>query len=227
MRFDYENQMVVPAEAWLRSKGLIAKREFPTPWGICDLVGCSFNRHNVRKRLRLSQNKPIASYFRVLLLSQIPDEQDHPITPRRLAKTFSHFFDEVRIASELNRLEKDRFVRRTPCGSFYKINGWIPLHKKLIALELKLSRITDVLNQAVAHLEFADESFVGLPLPTAKRLLDSKRKGDFVATGVGILGVGSSGCRVLLRPDTSKSNQNAVIQMHCVERFWRTHLKDN
>ena len=226
MRFDYENQMVEPAEAWLLSKGLMVKREFSTPWGICDLVGCSFNKHNVKKRLRLRQTKPIGSHFRVMLLSHIPDEAENcSITADRLVSKFSEFFDEAQIMVGLGRLQRDGFVQRTPRGTFYKVNGWAPLHKRLIAVELKLSRITEVLHQAIGHLEFADESYVGLPMPTAKRLVEGKRKTEFIQAGVGVLGIESTKCRILLKSAASKSTSDSVIQAHCIERFWRTRPK--
>jgi len=107
MPFEYEHEMVEPAEAWLKAKGLMVKREFSTPWGICDLVGCSFNKHNVKKRLGLRQTKPIGSHFRVMLLSHIPDEaENRSITAHRLIGKFSEFFDEAQIMLGLERLEK-------------------------------------------------------------------------------------------------------------------------
>jgi len=222
MEFDYEHQMVEPAEAWLKSKGLMVKREFPTPWGICDLVGCSFNRRNVNKRLRLGQKKPIGSHFRTMLLSHIPEEaENRPITAHRLVRAFSEFFDEAQVIVALDRLQRDRFVRRTPCGLLYKVNGWMPLHRRLVALELKLSRVQDVLHQAIGNLEFANESYVGLPMPAAKRLVASKQKIQFIRSGVGVLGIDLHKCRILLKAGISKRNPDVVIQTHCVERFWR------
>ena len=70
MPFNYEHEMVKPAERWLRSEGLLVKREFPLPWGICDLVGCSFNKKNVKKRLAehlKSKGKATAGELRKLL----------------------------------------------------------------------------------------------------------------------------------------------------------------
>ena len=214
--------MVEPAEAWLRSKGLMVKREFPTPWGICDLVGCSFNKRNVKKRLRLGQKKPIASHFRTMLLSRIPDEDEgSPIDFARLAGMFSEFFDDERITSELNRLERDKFVVRTPSGSFYKLNGWMPIHRKLVALELKLSRVQDVLHQAISNIEFADESYVGLPMDTALRVVSSKTLATFVEHGVGIVGLSESSYRVLRSAEQRGQTIDSMLQAHCVERFWR------
>ena len=228
MQFDYEHQMVEPAEAWLKSKGLMVKREFPTPWGICDLVGCSFNKHNVKKRLRLGQKKPVGSHLRVMLLSDIPEENEGPpIAPSRLAQMYSDFFDADRIFSELNRLEKDKFVQKTSSGSFYKLNGWMPLQKILVALELKLSRVHDVLHQAIANLEFADESYVGLPMEIAKRLLKSSTASSFVENGIGIVGLNPEGHKVLRSPICCRKRIDPILQAHCIERFWRHYPKGN
>ena len=228
MQFDYEYQMVEPAEAWLRSKGLMVKREFPTPWGICDLVGCSFNKRNVKKRLRLGQRKPIGSHFRTLLLSRIPDESEAgPIDFAHLAGQFSDFFDHERIALELDRLERDKFVQKTPTGSFHKLNGWMPVQKKLVALELKLSRVQDVLHQAISNLEFADESYVGLPMETASRLIRSSAILPFVEHGVGVVGLDEESYRVLRSAEHDRQRTDPILQAHCVERFWRHYPKGN
>ena len=226
MQFEYEYQMVKPAEAWFKSKGLMVKREFPTPWGICDLVGCSFNKRNVNKRMRRGQKKPIGSHFRTMLLSYIPEENEaHPIDPAHLIGIFSEFFDNDRIALELDRLERDKFVQKTNCGSFYKLNGWMPIHKKLVALELKLSRVQDVLHQAISNLEFADESYVGLPMETARRLVRSSAVSLFIDSGIGIVGFNTESYRVFRLAKWSKRGVDPILQAHCVERFWRHYPK--
>jgi hypothetical protein len=228
MQFKYEHQMVKPAVAWLESKGLMVKREFPTPWGICDLVGCSFNKHNVKKRLRLGQKKPVGSHLRIMLLSDIPEENDgSPISLSQLAETYSDFFDIERIDSELNRLEKDKFIQKTPSGSVYKLNGWMPLQKKIVALELKLSRVQDALHQAIANLEFSNESYVGLPMEIARRLVKSITASSFAENGIGIVGLNRENYKVFRSPTCCKKRTDPVFQSYCVERFWRHYPKDN
>jgi hypothetical protein len=228
MQFEYEYQMVKPAEAWLKSKGLMVKREFPTPWGICDLVGCSFNKRNVSKRFRFGQKKPIGSHFRTMLLSHIPDENEsHTIKPAHLVEIFSEFFDEERIISELNRLEKDKFVKQTNSGLFYKLNGWMPLHKKIIALELKLSRVQEVLRQAISNLEFANESYVGLPMETARRLVRSSAVSPFIKHGIGIVALKEESYKVLRSAKHGVKRSDPILQAHFAERFWRNYSKGN
>lgn len=228
MTFDYEHQMVRPAEQWLASQGLMTKREFSTPWGICDLVGCLLNEENVRKRLALGQTKPIGPQMRLMILSRIPDqEEDKSVTLYRLYRKFADFFDETRIALEVERLVKNKLVQVTPDGAFQKLNGWVPLHKKVVALELKLTRINDALHQAMNHLEFADNSYVGVPMEIGQHLINNRKKSEFIQEGIGLVGIGRRKCKVLLNPTPNKSHQNEIMRMHCGERFWRTLVKGN
>lgn len=226
MGFKFESEMTKPVEDWLINQGLQVKREYPTPWGICDLVGCSLNKTKVRKRLGLGQRQPIGSQFRVLLLSYIPDiDQQQVASFSGLYKYFANFLDESYLEKELSRLIKDKFVKEVRTGFFQKLNGWVPLHKRIIAVELKLARVSEVLTQARSNLEFADESYVGLPIDRAKILFTNREKRRLVERGIGLLGINKMGVTVLLRSKFS-GNSDQILKMHCAERFWRTYPKD-
>ncbi len=43
----------------------------------------------------------------------------------------------------------DGFIVRTDTQALQKINGWMPLQKRLVAVELKLSRVEEAISQAV------------------------------------------------------------------------------
>ena len=226
MNFRYESEMTKTVEDWLLSQGMHVKREYPTPWGICDLVGCSLNKNKIRKRLNLGQKHPIGSQFRVLLLSYIPDTAENDVVSfTELHRQFANFLDKSFIQKELVRLIKDRFVREVQPGVFQKLNGWFPLHKRIVAVELKLGRIPEVLTQALNNLEFADESYVGLPYDKAKRLFASRDRMQIAEKRIGIIGVDSSGLRVFLR-SKFEGDSNLVFSMDCSERFWRNYPKD-
>ena len=221
MPFDYEHQMVEVADQWLRRQGLMVKREFALPWGICDLVGCSLHARKVGQRLRLGQRKPIGPQSRVFLLSQIPDETEgRSITARRLVRQLGGYWDGKHITRDLERLVRDRFVRETRRGAFQKLNGWMPLHRRLVAVELKLTRVTEVLQQATSNLGATAESYIALPMSTAKRVVRDERQRTVTERCVGVLGIDRDRCRCLLKP-TSVAEPDQVIQAHCVERFWR------
>ena len=225
MTFDYEHEMAEPAAQWLRRQGLMVKHEFPTPWGICDLVGCSLNKNKVKTRLRLRQTKPIRSQLRVHLLSLIPEDGEGSVGVDDLHRVFDPYLDKERIERELQRLIKNRFVLPTSDDTVYKVNGWMPLHKRLVAVELKLKRIDDALHQAINNLGFADESYVALPADVARRVIQGKRRADFVERDIGIVAVSADRCRIALRAKRQSRSQERTTQTYAVERFWLPHLK--
>jgi len=97
---------------------------------------------------------------------------------------------------------------------------WLPLHKRLVAVELKLARTDDALAQAVNNLGFADESYVALPADRARRLRKSQLHSAFAERGIGLLAVGREDCRVVLKARPARRHANSPIQHYCVERFW-------
>lgn len=226
MTFRYEHEMTRHVERWLKSRGFTTKKEFYLPWGYCDLVGCSFRKENVKERIALHQIKPIGPPLRIMILNDIPDvSEKSSISLQELQVKYSSYFKPEKIALEVSRLERDRFIQCTCTASYYKLNGWAPLHENLVAVELKLGRINEVFEQAKKHLAFAEESFVGLPMEVGTRITGSSRNRKFVGTGIGILGVTESSCEVLIEPNNRDSRKNQVVQTHCVERFWRTRSR--
>jgi len=222
--------MAAAVASWMKSSGLAAvKSEFVTPWGICDLVGLAFNRDRVAHRLGQKQTRPISSITSAALLLQIPDvEKRRSTTLDKLVRQFAPSIPEEVVSAQVARLIADRFV--VPCsrGRFQKLNGWIPLHDRLVAVELKLSRIDEAMHQALNNLGFAEESYVGLPAQVARRVASrASRWSDFFDAGVGLLGVMRRGCKVLMPARKDRGLTDAAIQLYCVEKFWRTYAKGN
>lgn len=226
MEFNYEYQMAEPAGRWLASQSLTIKKEFSIPWGICDFVACEFDKERVQQRVHLGQKRPIGSQLRVLILSKIPEQADNKgISSESVLEKFSDFLSEEKIHKELKRLIKDKFIIKTESGKLQKLNGWIPLHKRLVALELKLDRINDVLHQAICNTEFANESYVGFPIDKAQHVVTTRKFNSFKSQGIGIVGIGIDYCKVFLKSDNSKYRCNTILQTHCIESFWRTSVK--
>jgi len=226
MTFAYEQDMAAPASAWLASQKLLVKREFPTPWGVCDLVGCSLNGNKVRKRLILGQRKALRSQLRVHVLSLIPDRSEgRAVSLDELHRRFGGHLDRGRIEQELEKLIEGRFVEQIDGQTYSRHNRWMPLHKRLVAVELKLVRTDDAFVQAVNNLGFADESYVALPADRARRLAKSKSRSAFTARGIGLLAVGPDDCRVVLKARPMRRHADSPIQHYCVERFWQPHIR--
>ncbi len=227
--FQFEREMSAPSRDWLKRQGLIIKEEFSTPWGICDLVGVSFAQERVLQRLSLGQREPIGPPFRIALLNRIPDSQTgKTVALDGLEREFNDFLTPSEIQRALKSLVESGFVVTVHSGCLQKLNGWAPLHWRIVALELKLRRVEEALNQARSHLRFATHSYVGLPSELALRVAQSSRRRDFLNFGVGIVAVSPTHCQVVVRSrGQSSAEQDKVLQMHCVERFWRTRVRDN
>jgi hypothetical protein len=227
--FAKEADMAKTVALWLETAGMAVRSEFVTPWGICDLVGVRFNRDRVDHRLKLKQTKAVSSITRAVLLLQIPDiEKRKSVSLERLVRKCTPSIPAEVIETETARLIADHFVFLTRRGRLQKVNGWIPLQDRLVAVELKLSRIEEAMHQAMNNLGFAEESYVGLPADLAFRIASKPlRWSTFFDAGVGLLSVSPNCCEVLVQPRKSVEWTDSAIQLYCVEKFWRTRLKDS
>ena len=223
--FRLEQEMAASATRWLHREGLSVKAEFRTRWGICDLVGFAFDTARVRNRIALGQRQPIGHELRILLLHAIPDcATGKSARPDRLLQLFSDILSVPQFEKEIAQLEKAHFVVRTRAGNLQKLNGWVPLHRRIVAIELKLCRIEDALNQARCNLAFATESYVGLPRDVADRAGNGSRRKLFDAAGVGLLSVERRNCGIIV-PSKNVGGADPLLQMHCGERFWRSNVE--
>ena len=206
----------------------MVKEEFHTPWGVCDFVGVEFNTKQVHKRLHLGQKRAIGPLIRLDILSAVPDaDTGSSTTLEELVDKYQDLLAAAEVSAEIEKLITGKFVSVGERGTLQRVNGWAPLHRRLVALELKLNRVEEALSQAISHQAFAEESFVGFPAELAERIATSHRAAKFLAEGVGIVSVGKSNCQIVLHSATRRHPINPTLQMHCVERFWRTRIKYN
>ncbi len=227
-KFFQESEMTPFAAAWLRKQGFSVKEEVSLPWGISDLIGVSLDSDRVKKRIGLKQRETVGPISRIDLLLSLPDvEERKSVTLNALLAKFAGLMSAEEILAELAVLAKKRFVRVNGKGAFQKVNGWMPLHDRLVAVELKMDRIDDALTQARKNKELTWESYVGLPTTIAERVLNGKKCADFVVAGVGLLGIGIRGVQKLLSANKVGNRSSPAIEMHCVERFWRTQFTGN
>ena len=139
--FRLENQMTPPVIGWLTAEGLTVKSEFSIPWGVCDLVGVKFSRSRVRLRLRYGQKHSVGPPLRLHILSKIPDHRTgRAITLVGLRRECLEYLPDELLERELSFLQHRKFITSPRRGQFQKLNGWAPLHLRIVAVELKLSR---------------------------------------------------------------------------------------
>lgn len=217
--FDLEKWMTLPALKWLTATPMLVKPEFRTPWGICDLVGVEVDHGRVAQRMSLGQKKSIGLPSRIALLQLIPG------TTTNLSASIESLHAQTgesvsTIERELKVLCERRLILRSAPNSFQSLISWAPLHRRIVALELKLSRIEEVIAQARAHAAFATESLIGLPEDKAERLAASDRAKEVRDAGLGLLAVNKDNATLLISP-ASAATPDPVMQMHCVEQFWQ------
>jgi len=227
--FAIEADLTASATRWMRDGGLDVRAEFITPWGMCDLVGASFNRKHIVERLRLGQKSAVTSITRASILLEIPDvETGKSIKLDTLVRRFASAIPEHVVLAEVARFVVGRFVEHANRAQVHRVNGWMPLHKRLVAVELKLARIEEAMRQALDNLGFATESYVGLPMDVAHRVAASpERWSRFFDAGVGLLSVARHGCEAVVKARRSDCRTDQAVQLYCVEKFWRTRLKDS
>lgn len=225
--FKLERDMTPIVQEWLTLKWrLHTKAEFQTPWGPCDLLGVALRADRVRYRLRLGQRWPVGSLLRAQILVRIPDiETKESITLRTIQRSYDGLITPEEIAVEVKRLEKTGFIQPCRQGGYQRLNGWMPLHRRLVAVELKLDRTEDVFWQAKNHLAFADESYIAMPLQKAMRAANGKLAMRCEETGVGVIGVTSDGCRVLVRSRGQREALDNAQQLYSIDKFWTAHLE--
>jgi hypothetical protein len=225
-RFKRETEMAAPVIRWLQRRGLRVKPEFSVPWGICDLVGVKLDPVRVRRRLSYGQTRPIGPLIRLQILSRIPEaDSGKSITLEKLKRELSDHLPSDFLSRELDLLVRGNFVTSPRSNFFQKANGWAPLHVRIVAVELKLTRVSEALSQAASNRAFATDSYVALPGKLALRIERGDRADIFRRTGLGLLAVWHQACRELVRPSGNKAACSKIIQSHVVERFWRT--RDN
>lgn len=229
--FNLESEMTPSMARWMISKGLQIKSEFLTPWGICDLVGLTFNLRNTKRRLKLKQREPIVSVVGAMLLQNLPEaDSGHTATVEDLSVSFEGILGHRDICREIDRLKRGNYVIVHDNGSLQKLSGWMPIYKRFIAVELKLDRIDEALRQAESNLAFAPESYAAFPLPVAQRVAaDMSRWSGYFNKGVGLIGVSPDSCRVFVRSSQSPEIDNPIVRFCSAEKFWRTRtsITDN
>lgn len=212
--------MTSAAFKWLDVPSMWIKREFRLPWGICDLVGVQIDLNRALVRLADAQKSPIGSLLKVSLLHYIPDVGTGQFIDFDSLRVLVDEAPEV-VRRELRALCGRRLVVESRNGEFQSLKRWAPIHTRVVAVELKLSRIEEVISQARQHQAFATESFIGLPEDRAERFLKSERVHELHDSGLGLLSVTPRCASVLVWP-TANNHADPVLQMHCVEQFWRT-----
>lgn len=222
--FQQEKEMTPVVKTWLKESGFRTKSEFRTPWGVCDLVGCTMNAEAVETRVRLRQTAQLSNTLRATLFSAIPDEsRRNGVSLDSLCSTLGNSSLRGRIEHELGKLIDGGFIVQTPTGSFKSRSRWKPLHREVIAIELKLTKVHEVIAQAIMNRSFATQSFLALPEDVVSRMSRTASE-KCTEAGIGVIAVSQTGCSIAKEARETSSDEG--LQIHLVDRFWSEARKD-
>lgn len=217
MGFLLEREMTPLASAWLTNQQLSVKAEYVTPFGVCDLVGCELNTYAL-KRQALS-HLTVRRVSRLEIMQLLPFEGEGCLGISQVVAAFSGAYPTAEIRADLHWLGQRGFVT-TSGKSFAKTTVWQPISDRVVAIELKLDRVDEVIYQASTRTAFADEVYIGMPLPVANRVArDHGRRSRLAEFGVGILGIDADQCHVVVEGSTPSKWQDPVLRALCGERF--------
>lgn len=169
-----EKAFVKQLERIFIQEGFLTKREVGVGYGIADLVLVKLNPTQCAIRIENRQFKPLLreEYFRTF--KHLPDidsgespvDLNYLIQKTNLSKSFLKY-------SILKQLEKGGYVKRVEKNFYFKINGWIPIAKEIIAIEAKMRDWKRGFLQANRYKSFANKVYLAVP-SKVEHLVDKK-----------------------------------------------------
>lgn len=144
-------------------RGFLVKREVGTGYGIADLVLVRLDARKCAARKKNNQFQKLEKeeYFEVLnFLPNIEDKK--PVSLEFLTKktSLSKSFLKYKI---LRTLEKGNYIKEVKKDFYFKINGWIPIAKEIIAIEAKLKNWKRGIIQANRYKSFSNKVYLAIP----------------------------------------------------------------
>ena len=93
---------------------------------------------------------------------------------------------------------------------------WMPLYSQVVAVEMKLTRMAEVVFQARTHYPHVTESWIAMPRPYARRVAERVD-----GTGIGVLEVTPGACADILAAKWRDPGGWKIARV--AERFWRDY----
>jgi len=216
-----EKTFVNKLENILIKEGYFSRREVGVGYGIADLVIVkqnSFNIDNCKKRRGYGQFSKLLSeeYFKVL--EQLPDFE------KKVSNVDLNFLIEKTSLSKnylkytiLKDLQNKRFIKITSEGTYFKVNGWVPIVKEVIAIEAKLKDWKRGFIQANRYKAFADKAYLAIP----KGVEHLVNKSLLKKHGIGLMVLDTtSNMKKIIIPAKKEKPLNLCKRNFAIEYFW-------
>jgi len=219
-----EKSFVHKLKKLLEKDGYFVKPELGVGFGVADLVlikNNQFNKNHCLLRKQHSQKFKLLNedYFRVLQC--LPDQEKN---------TLVHF-DEILNKSKLSKsllkykilkdLEDKKYIKCVHKNYYFKVNGWLPIAKEVVAIEAKIKDWKRGVYQANRYKAFADKVYLAIPKET-EHLVD---KSILAKYGVGLIVLDNKKVEKMIKisaPKNVASNENK--KNYAMEHFWDSSI---
>lgn len=169
-----EKAFVKQLERVFIQEGYLTKKEVGVGYGVADLVLVKLNPKQCAIRLENKQFKPLLREEFFKIFYHLPDMEsgknpvdlNYLIQKTNLSKSFLKY-------SVLKQLERDGYVKRVENNFYFKINGWIPIAKEIVAIEAKMKDWKRGFLQANRYKSFANKVYLAVP-SRIEHLVDRK-----------------------------------------------------
>lgn len=159
-----EALFVEQLQKFYENKNKLTLREVNFSYGVADLVLLDIDNKKFGLRKKREQRGTLLNrkYFEVLsILPDIDDNKPEPMILSEIA-TKSGISQSYIRSSILKDLIDGGFVKAIDKG-YVKVNGWVPIAKKVTAIEAKLSDWKSGIWQAQRYLNVADVAYLAMP----------------------------------------------------------------
>ncbi|MFH1749628.1 MAG: hypothetical protein ABH837_01905 [bacterium] len=171
-----EKTFVTRLKQYYENEGYLVRREIGAGYGVSDLVLVNLDKPKCRLRKKNRQYDPLLkeSYFNIL--KYIPDFQmdkkTKPVNTEFLSNATNISISTIKY-SLLKELLDLGYIKEEKRGYYFKINGWLPIAKDVIAIEAKMKNWKRGIYQAARYRSFADQVYLAVP-PEIEHLIDKK-----------------------------------------------------
>jgi len=166
-----EKQFVSFLEKKLKENfNFLTKKEIGVGYGIADLVLFKLNPIKCKIRKSHKQYKKLENEKAFKIFEFLPG------AGQRKKADLDYLSRELRISKKLlkykylKQLLEDKFIKVVDGKYYFKVNGWIPIAKEIIAVEAKLKDWKRGIIQANRYKSFANKTYLAMPTQQGKNI---------------------------------------------------------
>lgn len=159
-----EDNFVSLLEKRLKNDGYLTGREIGVGYGVADLVLFKLDPQKCSIRKKNKQYKRIKNENSFKIFDLLPEDGSNKKADINYLKNELKISKSSLKYNHLKKLINDGFVKVVDDRYYFKLNGWIPIAKEIIAIEAKLKDWKRGFIQANRYKSFANKVFLAMPL---------------------------------------------------------------